>query len=153
MRKFEPPLIIVMAEDDPDDCLLVKEALAETQCNHTLLFVKDGQELMDYLKRQGRFVNPIDAPRPNLILLDLNMPRKKGWEVIEEIKANADLRRIPIVVLTTSEAEADIERTYEMGANSFITKPVSFESLVDSMRTLGKYWFKVVKLPAERVDN
>lgn len=151
MKKAGRPTTIILADDDPDDTLLVKEALEESQWNHRLHFVKDGQELMDYLCRRGRYSDPSTSPRPALILLDLNMPRKKGWEVLEEIKLHPDLRRIPIIVLTTSATEADIERSYELGASSFITKPVSFECLVESMKTISKYWFKVVKLPQERM--
>jgi CheY-like chemotaxis protein len=103
--------------------------------------------LMDYLHRRGKFAPPNEAPRPGLILLDLNMPRKDGREALKEIKAEPELRSIPVVVLTTSKAEEDIYRTYDLGVNSFITKPVNFESLVALMRTLGKYWFEIVELP------
>jgi CheY-like chemotaxis protein len=136
-----------MAEDDADDRLLVKDALEECQWNADLRFVENGEELLDYLLRQGKYRRSEESPRPRLILLDLNMPRKDGREVLQEIRGHAELRRIPVVVLTTSRADTDIERVYELGANSFISKPVQFEGLVNVMRMLGQYWFKTVELP------
>jgi CheY-like chemotaxis protein len=136
-----------MAEDDADDRLLVKDALEECQWNADLRFVENGEELLDYLLRQGKYRRAEESPRPGLILLDLNMPRKDGREVLRDIRAHADLRRIPVVVLTTSKADTDIERVYELGANSFISKPVQFEGLVNLMRMLSQYWFKTVELP------
>jgi CheY-like chemotaxis protein len=136
-----------MAEDDADDRLLVKDALAECQWNADLRFVENGEELLDYLLRQGKYRRAEESPRPRLILLDLNMPRKDGREVLRDIRAHAELRRIPVVVLTTSKADTDIERVYELGANSFISKPVQFDGLVNVMRMLGQYWFKTVELP------
>jgi CheY-like chemotaxis protein len=145
----EPPKsnVIVLAEDDADDRLLLKDAVAECHWESGLRFVSDGEELLDYLLRRGKYSPPAEAPRPGLILLDLNMPRKDGREVLREIKADADLRRIPVVVLTTSRADADIEGMYGLGANSFIAKPVRFEGLVNVLRVLGEYWFKTVELP------
>ena len=137
-----------MADDDEEDCMLTKEALEESRLANDLRFVGDGEELMDYLRRRGRYAAPNDAPRPGLILLDLNMPKKDGREALKEIKADPELRRIPIVVLTTSKAEEDIYRSYDLGVNSFIIKPVSFEGLVEVMTTLARYWFQIVKLPA-----
>jgi CheY-like chemotaxis protein len=147
MNETTKPNIIVMAEDDADDRLLVKDALKECQWDADLRFVENGEELLDYLLRQGKFRQPEQSPRPGLILLDLNMPRKDGREVLREIRANAELRRIPVVVLTTSGADTDIERIYELGANSFISKPVQFEGLVGLMRVLSQYWFRTVELP------
>jgi CheY-like chemotaxis protein len=147
MSLNERPITILMAEDDPDDRVLAQEALEESRLANDLHFVTDGEELLDYLYRRGKFTNPDDAPRPGLILLDLNMPRKDGREAIREIKADPNLRRIPIVVLTTSKAEEDIYRSYDLGVSSFIIKPAAFESLVDIMKTLSKYWFEVVELP------
>ncbi len=141
------PNIIVMAEDDADDRLLVRDALKECEWDADLRFVENGEELLDYLLRQGKFQRAEQSPRPGLILLDLNMPRKDGREVLREIRAHAELRRIPVVVLTTSKADTDIERIYELGANSFISKPVQFEGLVGLMRVLSKYWFQTVELP------
>ncbi|NET32373.1 MAG: response regulator [Cyanothece sp. SIO1E1] len=136
-----------MADDDPDDCLLAREALEESRLANKLFFVSDGEELMDYLYRREQYTDVNKSPRPGLILLDLNMPRKDGREALREIKADPDLRHIPIVVLTTSKTEEDIYRTYNLGANSFIIKPVTFGSLVEVMKTLAKYWFEIVELP------
>jgi len=141
------PDIIIMAEDDADDRLLVKDALEECQWKADLRFVENGEELLDYLLRQGKYRRAEESPRPGLILLDLNMPRKDGREVLRDIRAHAELRRIPVVVLTTSKADTDIERVYELGANSFISKPIQFDGLVNVMRMLGQYWFKTVELP------
>ena len=145
------PNIILMAEDDSDDRLLVKDAIAECHWEGQVHFVENGEELLDYLSRRGKYSQPGSAPRPGLILLDLNMPRKDGREVLRELKADSDLRRIPVVVLTTSQAHTDIERMYELGANTFISKPVQFEALVNVMRSLGQYWFEVVELPVPKV--
>jgi CheY-like chemotaxis protein len=141
------PNVIVMAEDDVDDQLLVKEALAECQWDADLRFVENGEELLDYLFHRGKYQGGSSSPRPGLILLDLNMPRKDGRSVLKEIKNTEELRRIPVVVLTTSKADTDIESIYQLGANSFISKPVQFEGLVNVMRLLGQYWFKAVQLP------
>lgn len=143
--KLDPKTItILLADDDPDDRLLVREAFEESHLLNILETVEDGEELMDYLHQKGKFAG---KPMPNLILLDLNMPRKNGIEALEEIKADVNLRRIPIVILTTSKAEEDIIRTYDLGVNSFVVKPVTFESLVDLVKELGKYWFQIVELP------
>ena len=150
MSETPKPNVIVMAEDDADDRLLIKDALAECQWNAEIRFVENGEQLMDYLQHKGRFTDPETAPRPGLVILDLNMPRKDGREALREMKASADLRRIPVVVLTTSHADTDIERIYDLGANSFISKPLDFQSLVNLMRLLGQYWFKAVELPALR---
>jgi len=139
--------VIVMAEDDADDRLLVKDAMAECQWEGDLRFVENGEELMDYLTRRNKFAQIADSPRPGLILLDLNMPKMDGREVLKAIKADEELRRIPVVVLTTSRADTDIEGIYGLGANSFISKPVRFEALVNVLRVLGQYWFNTVELP------
>jgi CheY-like chemotaxis protein len=136
-----------MADDDEDDCMLAREALTESRLANDLYIVRDGEELMDYLYRRGQYANPNISPRPGLILLDLNMPKKDGREALREIKNNPELRRIPVVVLTTSKAEEDIYRSYDLGANSFIIKPVTFAALVEVMKTIGKYWFEIVELP------
>src|SRR6187200_2976711 len=130
MKEPGEPITILLADDDPDDRQLTKEAFAECHLANVVHFVEDGEQLMDYLLRRGTYVSMKDAPLPGLVLLDLNMPRKDGREALKEIKAHPDLRRIPIVVLTTSKAEEDILRTYDLGVNSYITKPVTFESLV-----------------------
>jgi CheY-like chemotaxis protein len=147
MNVTTKPNIIIMAEDDADDRLLVKDALQECEWDADLRFVENGEELLDYLLHQGKYKNGEQSPRPGLILLDLNMPRKDGREVLSDIRGHAELRRIPVVVLTTSRADTDIERIYELGANSFISKPVQFDGLVNLMRVLGQYWFKTVELP------
>lgn len=149
MVKQTEPITILMAEDDPDDRFLAQEALEEARLANDLHFVRNGEELMDYLYRRGEYVAPTTAPRPGLILLDLNMPRKDGRQALREIKADRDLRRIPVVVLTTSKAEEDILRSYDMGASAYITKPVTFESLVAVMRAVGEFWFEIVQLPVE----
>lgn len=140
---------ILIADDDPDDRLMAREALVQSHSPSHINFVEDGEELLDYLYKRGKFQLNQD-PLPDLILLDLNMPRKSGVEALQEIKSDNTLRHIPIVVLTTSKEEEDIYRTYDLGVNSFITKPITYESLVNTMRILGKYWFEVVQLPSER---
>jgi CheY-like chemotaxis protein len=142
------PITILLADDDPDDRFLTQEALRASRLANSLRFVNDGEELMDYLHRRGEYAGVNDSPRPDLILLDLNMPKKDGREALEEIKADPDLRRIPVVALTTSRAEEDVDQVYDLGANSFITKPVTFGGLVEVMRELKKYWFEIVELPA-----
>jgi two-component system response regulator len=141
------PITILMADDDPDDRDLTRDAFAEARLANTVKFVEDGVELMDYLCRRGRYADPAASPRPGLILLDLNMPRKDGRECLEEIKADPKLRGIRVIVLTTSKAEEDIVRSYELSASSYITKPVTFDALVEVVRTLGKYWLEIVELP------
>jgi CheY-like chemotaxis protein len=139
--------VFLMAEDDPDDRLLAKDALNEAQVDAELHFVENGEELLDYLWHRGRYSEPASSPRPGVILLDLNMPRKDGREALRDIKADPDLRRIPVVVLTTSKADTDIGGIYELGANSFISKPVQFNALVRVMKMVGEYWFRIVELP------
>jgi len=139
-------MTILTAEDDPDDCLLMEEAFQESGRENHLYFVPDGISLMQYLRRQGNFAEPAVAPRPDLILLDLNMPRKDGRESLAEIKADPDMRSIPVVVLTTSIAEEDVLRTYDLGCAGFITKPASYQDLLDVVKGLYKYWFEVVEL-------
>lgn len=148
MSEIGSPITILMADDDVDDRMLAKEALDESRVRNNLYFVEDGEELLDYLNRRGKFADISQSPRPGLILLDLNMPRKDGREALREIKADPDLRRIPVVIMTTSKAEEDVYRSYDLGANSFITKPVTFERLVELMRTLGQYWIEFVELPS-----
>jgi CheY-like chemotaxis protein len=142
------PIVILMADDDADDRLLTQDAMTDARVINDLHFVTNGEELMDYLYRRGRYADMATSPRPGLILLDLNMPKKDGREALQEIKADPNLRRIPVVILTTSKAEEDIYRSYDLGANSFITKPVTFESLVELMRVMGRYWIELVELPS-----
>ncbi len=141
------PVTILIADDDPDDRELAREAFAEAKLNNDLRFVVDGIELLDYLQRRGKYADPASSPRPGIILLDLNMPRKDGREALAELKADPRLRAIRVIIMTTSKAEEDILRTYNLSASSYITKPVSFEGLVDVVRTLGKYWLEIVELP------
>lgn len=142
-------IIILMADDDPEDRMLAQDALEEARLENELHFVVDGEDLMDYLCRKGKHEHLKDTSLPGLILLDLNMPKKDGREALAEIKSNPRLRHIPVIVLTTSQAEADIVKTYDLGVNSFISKPVTFEGLVRVMTTLGNYWFNIVSLPPE----
>jgi CheY-like chemotaxis protein len=154
MRKTEKRSItILLAEDDPDDRMLVQDAVVEGRLANELRTVEDGEELMDYLHQRGRYAGKSAAPRPGLILLDLNMPRKDGREALKEIKAGPSLRQIPVVVLTTSKAEEDVFRSYDLGANSFVTKPVTFQSLVELMKTLGRYWLEIVELPGREAAS
>lgn len=147
MRAPGQPILILMADDDADDRMLTKDALEESRVLNELRFVEDGEELMDYLTRKGKYADAEDAPRPGIILLDLNMPRKDGREALKEIKADPNLRRIPVVVMTTSKAEEDVFRSYDIGASAFITKPVTFDRLVELMKVLGEYWVEFVELP------
>lgn len=153
MSTARKPIIILLADDDEDDRMLARDALTDSRLANDLHMVVDGEELMDYLLRRGRYEAQADSPRPGLILLDLNMPKMDGREALKEIKSNQNLRQIPIVVLTTSKAEEDIYRTYDLGANSFITKPVMFDSLVKVMKDIGKYWFEIVELPEETTGD
>jgi CheY-like chemotaxis protein len=152
MSRIGKPITILYADDDAEDRMLVKDAWAENRLANELHFVEDGEELMDYLRRRGQYTHLAGQPLPGMILLDLNMPRKDGREALQEIKADPRLRSIPVVVLTTSKAEEDILRAYDLGVNSFILKPVTFQSLVDLTLTLSKYWFEVVELPSEATE-
>ena len=152
MRLQFKPVTILLADDDPDDRLLTRDAFQESRIRNILETVEDGEELMDYLLHRGKYSGDAAKPHPSMILLDLNMPRKDGREALKEIKSSPELRNIPIVVLTTSKAEEDIIRTYDLGVNSFIIKPVTFDGMVDVVKTLGKYWFEIVELPPERSE-
>ncbi len=147
MKIAGQPIVILMADDDADDRILTKDALAESRVLNELRFVEDGEELIDYLLHRGKYTDVEESPKPGLILLDLNMPKKDGREALREIKSHPDLRRIPIVVMTTSKAEEDIYRSYDLGASSFITKPVTFDRLVELMKAMGDYWVEFVELP------
>ncbi len=153
MNKRKNNIIILIADDDSDDRLMIKEALEEIDLSNTIHFVEDGEQLMDYLKRRGSYKDMSDLPLPGLIILDLNMPKKDGREVLSEIKIERGLSMIPVVVFTTSKAEEDILRSYNLGVNSFITKPISFDSLVDIMKTLARYWLEIVELPGNMINN
>lgn len=147
MQPDPDSIIILMADDDPEDRMLAEDALHEAHLSNELHFVVNGEDLMDYLCRNGRHEHLKNKPLPGLILLDLNMPKKDGRQALAEIKAHPKFKSIPIVVLTTSKAEADIVRTYNLGVNSFISKPVTFEGLVAVMKSLSNYWFNIVSLP------
>jgi CheY-like chemotaxis protein len=149
MKKEGKMITILLADDDPDDRQLTHDAFMENRLANEFHAVEDGEELMDFLHRRGKYESLQGEPLPGLILLDLNMPRKDGREALKEIKADPELRRIPIVVLTTSKAEEDIARTYDLGVNSYVTKPVTFKSLVELIKVLGRYWFEMVKLPPD----
>jgi CheY-like chemotaxis protein len=140
-------IVILLVDDDEEDRMLACDALAESRLSNDIYCATDGEDLMDYLHRRGKYTPPAEAPRPGLILLDLNMPKKDGREALREIKSDPELRHIPVVVLTTSKAEEDIYRSYESGASSFISKPVTFDGLVELMKGLGRYWFEIVDLP------
>lgn len=144
--------LILMAEDDGDDQLLVRDALSECGVNDKVRFVGDGEELMDYLLRRGKYVLAADAPRPGLILLDLNMPRKDGREALREIRAHPELNRLPVVVFTTSRADTDVGKMYDLGANSFVAKPAAFDELVSTIQGLLRYWFGIVELPVPKAS-
>ena len=152
MRDKTHPIVILLADDDEEDRMLACDALAESRLSNEIYCVGDGEDLMDYLRGQGKYAPPAKAPRPGLILLDLNMPKKDGREALHEIKSDPNLRNIPVVVLTTSQANEDILATYASGASSFISKPISFEGMVDLMKGLGRYWFEIVELPAPVVS-
>lgn len=143
-------ICILLADDDPDDRMLTRRALQKSRLANELFTVEDGEELMQYLRREGEYADPEKSPRPGLILLDLNMPRKDGREALREIKSDPLFRRIPVVVLTTSEAELDILRSYDLGVNAFVTKPVTFDGLATAIRRIGDFWFEIVKLPREK---
>jgi CheY-like chemotaxis protein len=140
--------VVIIAEDDPDDRLLIKDAIQEaTTQGVEIRFVQDGAEMLDYLYHRGKYTAEKDSPQPELVLLDLNMPRKSGLEVLEEIKQDPALRTIPVVLLTTSRAPEHIARSYELGGSGFVTKPNTFSELVDLMRAIERYWFRTVELP------
>ena len=141
-----PPVEILLVEDNPADVRLTQEALREGKVKNNLSVARDGEEALAFLRRQGKFK---DATRPDLILLDLNLPRRDGREVLADIKNDPDLKLIPVVVLTTSSAEADILKSYKLHANCYITKPVDLEQFVSVVRSIDEFWLTVVKLPSE----
>ncbi len=149
MSRSNFPVRIVVADDDADDRMMIKDAFAESKLGNPIDFVEDGVQLIEYLRREGKYKHLAGEPYPGFILLDLNMPRKDGRTVLQEIKNDPVLHRIPVVILTTSKAEEDIIKTYNLGVNSFICKPVSFDKLVDIVKTVGHYWIEIVALPPE----
>jgi CheY-like chemotaxis protein len=147
MSDIAPYRTILMADDDGEDCALVGDALREINSSHRLRVVHNGEELFDYLRRQGEFADSDRSPRPDLILLDLKMPCKDGRETLRELKADPDWRSIPVIVFTTSTANDDVEICYQLGVNSYVNKPSSFRGLVETMALLTKYWFEMALLP------
>ncbi len=147
MNRIYRTVSILMADDDPDDYCLVRDAMAHVGMAADLVLVSDGEELMDYLFHRGRFINNTLLCSPAVILLDLNMPRKDGWQTLVEIKANESFRRIPVIIYTTSANEEHIMRSYELGASSYIIKPSTFESLISLIEVLWRYWTSIVQLP------
>jgi len=145
--KTSKPIEILIADDDAEDRMLILDALKESRLKNTVQYVENGEELLDYLLNKGKYADKKKYPTPGIILLDLNMPKKDGREALKEIKENKDLKSIPIIILTTSKAEEDIIKTYGLGVNSFITKPVTFSAMVDVTNTLKKYWLEIVELP------
>ena len=141
------PIEVLLVEDDPGDVLMTQEAFAEHKVGNRLAVVSDGEEALAYLRRQGKYA---DAVRPDLVLLDLNLPRCDGRQVLAEIKSDQDLRQIPVVVLTTSQADEDIARSYSLHANAYVTKPVDFETFISVVRQIDQFFVSVVKLPPRR---
>jgi CheY-like chemotaxis protein len=141
-----------MADDNTADCLMVKEALERAHLYNDLRFVENGVELLDYLHRRGKYIKPSDAPRPGLILLDLNMPRKDGREALGEIRDDPALANIPVVVMTGSKEDEDFWRARNLGANIYLVKPVTFEALVNIVKSLGKYWFEILEPALDKTE-
>jgi CheY-like chemotaxis protein len=139
-----PPVEILLVEDNPGDHRLTKEALHEGKVYNNLHWVKDGVEAIDFLKQRGKYDK---APRPDIILLDLNLPKKDGREVLSEIKQDRDLRAIPVVILTTSKAEEDVLKSYDLHANCYVTKPVDLEKFIVVIQSIDRFWLSVVTLP------
>jgi CheY-like chemotaxis protein len=150
MSAEKKTIVVLIAEDDRDDQAMTREAFEESRVRNDIHFVEDGEQLLQYLRHEGAYTDSAAFPRPGLILLDLNMPRMGGRAALKEIKADTELRHIPVIVMTTSKAEEDIFRSYDEGAASFITKPVRFGALVDIIRSLGRYWLEIVELPEEK---
>jgi CheY-like chemotaxis protein len=147
MRPNRKTVTVLVADDDKDDRDMTLEAFQESRVVNEIHFVEDGEQVLQYLRHEGAFTDPVSSPRPGLILLDLNMPRMDGRATLKELKADPDLRQIPVVIMTTSKAEEDIFRSYDEGASSFISKPVKFTTLVDTVKSLGRYWLEIVDLP------
>jgi CheY-like chemotaxis protein len=147
MDRVAERMTILMADDDAEDCMMTGRALAASRGVDNLRFVGDGEELMDYLMRRGEYGDPLTSPRPGIILLDLKMPKKDGYAALEEIRNHPEIRQIPVVVFTTSSVEEDIRLSYDRGASSFITKPETYQGLVEAMKGFGKYWTEIATLP------
>ncbi|MCK4224312.1 MAG: response regulator [candidate division Zixibacteria bacterium] len=141
------PAVILLAEDDPGDQELTRRALEQSRIRNELYIVEDGEEALDYLLRRGKYEDPASSPKPDLMLLDLNMPKMDGKQLLKQMRADPNLRRIPVVALTTSKQESDIIRTYDLGANSYIVKPVNMDQFINAVKVLKDYWFQIVVLP------
>lgn len=152
IRKNKGTISVLLVEDDEDDVRLTQRAFIKGKIMNKLYVVNDGEEAMDFLEHRGRYTDPQNAPEPGVILLDLNMPRMDGREVLKEIKSSEKLRHIPVVILTTSSQENDVCNCYEYGANTFITKPVEFDKFLKAVVSLGEYWLDIARLPAEYED-
>jgi two-component system, chemotaxis family, response regulator Rcp1 len=146
MQASSRQIEVLLVEDSPADVLITREALNEARLINTIHAVEDGVEALEFLRRQGRYAG---APRPDLILLDLNLPRKNGIEVLAEIKADPELKSIPVVVLTTSRAEEDVWKSYDLHANCYVVKPVGFDNFAQAVQSIRQFWFCVVTLPQE----
>jgi CheY-like chemotaxis protein len=153
MEPDAKPIIILLADDDAEDREMTRKAFDRNRLANEFYTVADGEELLDFLHHRGAYAPPALSPTPGLILLDLNMPRMDGREALAAIKADPALRRIPVVVMTTSQAEQDITRSYDLGTNSFISKPITLGGLVDVARVLGHYWFQIVSLPEPKAGT
>lgn len=147
------PITILVADDDADDRMLINDAFEESLLQNPIDFVEDGEQLIAYLRREGAYAKHAGEPYPGVILLDLNMPRMDGRTALKIIKEDPELQRIPVVILTTSKAEEDILRTYGLGVSSFITKPVTFDGLIEVVKAIGRYWVEIVALPPECTDQ
>jgi len=152
MKKRGKPITILMADDNATDCLMVKDALEKAHLYNDLRFVENGVDLMDYLQHRGKYKGPFDAPRPGLILLDLNMPRKDGREALAEIRADPKLADLPVVVMTSSKEDEDFWRARNLGANIYLVKPVTFEALINVVNSLGKYWFEILEPALDKIE-
>ena len=146
------PISILIADDDSDDRMLIEDAFEESRLTNPLAFVEDGEQLLAYLRREGKYAALVNEPMPGIILLDLNMPKMDGRTALAEIKGDPKLRNIPVIVLTTSQAEEDILKTYGLGVSSFISKPVTFDGLVDVVKAIGEYWIQIVALPPSQAQ-
>ena len=146
MHRKLTQMTVLIADDDADDRMFLEQAMRQNGYTHGIQFVEDGEELMEYLRRQGRY-SELNAPWPNMLILDLNMPRKNGFQALSEIKDDPKLRRLPVIVMTTSSADEDVVKTYNLGVNSFVTKPFNYNRLVEMVGTLKTYWMDTVKLP------
>jgi two-component system response regulator len=145
-------VVLMMVDDDEDDCLLVQEAITEACVDCAFHSVQDGTELWDYLNHKGRYAELATAPRPDIILLDLNMPKMDGRQVLELLKSDPRFRGIPVIILTTSRDSEDVKLCYNLGANSYVTKQSSFEGIVSSIKTITEYWLEIATLPSHTTE-